>query len=105
MRVKTSGRGRRTPTSRAPAQQLPDRCQRQGNIAESIDSSGLVRRASFDCAGSAGGMTLSIDSPGANPSLSSLVRYLGASGEQVTEVLDPERCYRPSMWCACPSRR
>lgn len=75
----------------APLVALPDRCQRQGNIAESSDSSGLVRRASFDCAGTAGGMTLSIDYPGANPSLSSLVRYLGAAGEEVTEVLDPEQ--------------
>ncbi len=77
------------PRPEAPMVAMPDGCQRQGNLAESSDGSGLVRRASYQCDGGIGGMALAIDYPGANPSLSSLVRYLGASGEQITEVLDP----------------
>lgn len=77
------------PRPTAPVVVMPDNCQQQGSIAERGDGSGLVRRASFQCNGDIRGMDLAINYPGANPSLSSLVRYLNASGEPFTEILDP----------------
>lgn len=77
------------PREAAPAVAMPDACQMQGGITESHGGSGLARRASYLCTESTRGMTLVIEYPGANPSLGSLVRYQSASGEQVTEVLDP----------------
>lgn len=77
------------PRFEAPGVSMPDACQRQGNIAETADGTGLTRRASYQCDEDVSGQALTIRYPGANPSLSSLVRYDSAAGEHLTAVLGP----------------
>lgn len=78
------------PYNDIPVIELPDHCAVKGDMVESVTAAATSRRATWLCDGDLSGQQLVIRYPGANPSLSTLVRYHGISGQQHTSVLSPD---------------
>lgn len=78
------------PSPHMPDIDMPAPCLRQGDMAEMVSPVGTSARATYRCDEDISGHSLSIRYPEANPSLSTLVRYHGISGQQHTAVLGPQ---------------
>lgn len=74
----------------APRVTLPKGCEAQSPLAQFSGPDGLVRRISYYCAKGLASQAIAITYPGANPSVSSLIRYSTASGERHIAVLGPQ---------------
>jgi hydrogenase/urease accessory protein HupE len=73
-----------------PTVALPKTCQPRSGLVELAGSDGVVRRLSYHCPDGLTDGTLTITYPGANPSVSTLVRYTTRAGERHLAVLGPQ---------------
>lgn len=87
------------PPSDIPIVALSKTCQRRSALAELNGLDGLVRRMRYQCLRDLAGERLTITYPGANPSVSSLVRFTTLAGEHHVAVLGPQE----NSWSVPPA--
>ncbi len=79
----------------APAIHLPDSCENANNASQDQDQARAsafmaVQQRLYRCSASLEGQVISIDYPGVNPAVSTLIKFKAWSGEQHTRMLSPE---------------